>query len=99
MTVKKPRAPRPFYPDLPNSDNPFFWLAAFLRDLAEWDELKTLRDKSYGRRRCSHVLQCALGSAATAKMQEASQSLRYATADGLLLCAFPGTTVLDGGAA
>jgi hypothetical protein len=96
--IKQPKALQQHYPRLPDKNSPLFWLCAYLRDVAELNELRTMRDKLYATSR-NDVLQRAMGNAATTQMLETGKSLKYVIEGGQLLFAFPGTTAMQGGAA
>lgn len=96
--TKKPRAAKPHYPELLPSENRLFWVAAYLRDVAELDALRALYEKSFSSRG-NAIQSYALSDAVLLKRDSLRKSVRYAAQEGTLLFAFPGTTVLEGGAA
>lgn len=77
------------YPDLPSGDRHHFWVAAYLRDLAEIVALHHLTLKLH--EKLDEVTKLALISSGQRLTDEANNSLRNARSDGLLLYAWPGT--------
>ena len=76
------------YPELTSSDHPHFWVAAYLRDLANLVALHHLNLKL---RKLDKVTNLALCSSEQRLTDEANNSLRSAQKDGLLLYAWPET--------
>ncbi|MEN2387974.1 hypothetical protein [Comamonas sp. A7-5] len=76
------------YPELTSSDHPHFWVAAYLRDLANYVALHHLNLKL---RKLDKVTAYALFSSEQRLTDEVNNSLRSARKDGLLLYAWPGT--------
>lgn len=94
-----PRARRPKaehlgmpYPDLPHTSHPHFWVAAYLINLAEAVALEHLWCKSGFK--LDRVTERALITASNHLLSDRAQkNLEYARDDGLLLYAWPGTTL------
>lgn len=107
MTTTTRRAPRahkaekPLYPELPNTDHPGFWLAAFFRDMAELDCLDKLHSSLYRRSNVDRVTCTAISGAIGHARQELATAAGYVKDEGLLPFAHQHTTYFaqQGGAA
>lgn len=77
------------FPELTSGDHPHFWVAAYLRDLANLVALQHLSLKLYGK--LDKVTNLALCGSEQRLTDEVNNSLRSARHDGLLLYAWPGT--------
>ncbi|WP_280190334.1 hypothetical protein [Delftia sp. PS-11] len=103
--AQRPRQPRKpkaehlcmTYPDLPETDHPAFWLAAYLRDLAETSALDQLCKRSHASRGpgTDNITQLALYGARTSKRDETRASAARTQDAGMLLYAWPGTKFFD----
>lgn len=83
------------FPNLPSTDHPGFWLAAFLRDAAELDALKEQRRLYNKKKSYCEITGRAFSSADYELRKIASHSLSYAVRDGLLPFAHAHTTYFD----
>lgn len=80
------------YPDLPHTRHPHFWVAAYLIALTKVAALDHLRHKSS--LKLDRVTEHALITASNHLLSDRAQkNLEYARDDGLLLYAWPGTTL------
>jgi hypothetical protein len=82
------------YPKLLSSDHRLFWLAAYLRDLAEAQALYDLYIEVTRRKRSEVVRYATIGAWGHAR-NEACCIADHVLRDGLILFAHPATTALD----
>lgn len=87
-------AAAPPYPPLPDTCHPLFSLAAYIRDLAEWQTLDSLTTEAYRRGR-SHLVRHTLIGAEMRAADKARESGRRVRDEGLILFAHQHTTALD----
>lgn len=102
---QRPRQPRKpqaehlsmAYPKSPGSSHPAFWLAAYLRDLAETTALQQLCKDSHSSQGpgTDRVSQLALYGALNKQRDETRVSAAHTRDDGMLLYAWPGTKFFD----
>ena len=85
---------KPVYPDLPSIDHRLFWLAAYLRGIAEADALDALHTEAIRRKR-SRVTSYALCGAHFAAKDKAKTTAEHTRGDGLILFAHPATTIFS----
>lgn len=90
---------KPQFPEFPESDEPCFWLFAWLRDIAAAEALEDHAGKYYARRTTSAPLLKGLRFAARAARENADETLVYVAKKGLLPFAFNGTTKTKKGGA
>lgn len=92
---RKPAAAKLPYPELPeNSDDKAFWLAAYLRDQAELDQLRQLtQTKEFWRK--NRAFQHAIHGAINHQRDDIKLSLGYALQNGMLPFAHARTTYFD----
>lgn len=83
---------KPIYPDFPKVGHRLFWLAAYLRGIAEADALDALHTEAIRRKRS--IVAChALSMANIAARDSVKTEAEYTRRDGLLLFAHNDTTV------
>lgn len=86
---------KPVYPELPETSHRLFWLAAYLRRLAEFDAITAIFQEARARKR-SHVACMALSAAVNHALDDAVRILEHTRRDGHLLFAHAHTTVFSG---
>lgn len=91
---------KPNFPNLPDGDQPGFWLAVFLRSMATCDALKSLHRQSLRNKR-SKIVTLALTGAEMHEKRELRNTTKEVVRVGLLPFAHENTTYFaqQGGAA
>lgn len=97
-TTKRPRQPKAehlgmVYPELPKTNDRLFWLAHYLRNAAEESSLNHLAQKICSK--ADAITRMALAGSQIQAIQTTRISAKYTLDAGLLLYAWPGTTVFD----
>ena len=99
--AQRPRQPRKpkaehlcmTYPDWPYSNHPHYWLAVYLRGLAEQAAMRALYMRLHTK--TDHITEHAACRALTELESKTEISAKYTLDDGLLLYAWPGTKFFD----
>ncbi len=92
--ARTPARSKPVYPQLPDTDHPGFWLAVFLREQAELDEVRKIQ-QSKGFYKKPEALQYAVHTSQRLMREQMKVSQGYLIEEGQLPFAHAHTTYFD----